>query len=75
MAASYLKAYMVRNNGICDPQTRGVNEVGGWPATSVVYFPRVLQEVKRPMPGCPEVAYIVGRLRKHFMYSHFRPKV
>ena len=41
----------------------------------MVYFPRVLQEVKCPVPGCPAVAHSAGRLREHFMYCHFRSQV
>ena len=33
---SYLKAHMVRSHGICIPQTRGVDEVGGGPTAYVV---------------------------------------
>ena len=41
----------------------------------MVSFPRVLQEVKFPVPGCPAVAHSAGRLHKNFMYRHFRYKV
>ena len=73
--ASYLKAHMARSHGICVPQTRGVDEVGGGPTTYVVYLPKVLQEVRCPVPGCPEVAHSAGRLHKHFMFCHFRSMV
>ena len=66
---------MERSHGICIPQTRGVNEVGVGPATYVVYLPRVIQEVKCLVPGCPSVAHRVGRLRENFMYHHFISKV
>ena len=35
------------------PLDEGVKKVGGGPTTYVVYFPRVLQEVKCPVPRCP----------------------
>ena len=54
---------------------RGVDEVGVGPATYVVSFPGVLQEVKYLVPGCPAVAHSAGRPREHFMYCHFRSKV
>ena len=38
----------------------------------MVSFPRVLQEVKCPVLGCPAVAHSAGRLRENFMYFHFR---
>ena len=41
----------------------------------MVYFPRVLQEVKCPVPGCPVVAHSAVRLRKNFVYRHFGSKV
>ena len=53
----------------------GFDEVGGGPTTYVVSFPKVLQEVRFPVPGCPAMAHSAGRLRKHFMYRHFRSKV
>ena len=75
VAASYLNSHMAKIYGICVPQTRGVDEVGVGMATYAVFFPRVLQEVKCPMPGCPSVAYSAGRLHEHFMHCHFRSKV
>ena len=75
MAASYLKAQIDRSHDICVYQTRGVNEVVGGPSIYVVSFPRVFQEVKCPVPGCPEVAHCARRLRKHFMYRHLISKV
>ena len=41
----------------------------------MVYFPKVLQEVRCPVPGCPEVAHSAGRLHEHFMFCHFISKV
>ena len=75
VAASYLKAHMMRTHGICVPQMGRVDEVGGGPTTYVVSFPKVLQEVRCPVSGCPEVAHSTGRLRKHFMFCHFISKV
>ena len=71
----YLKEHMARSYCICVPQTRVVNEVVGGTTTYVVYFPRVLQEVRFPVPGIPVVAHSAGRLRKHFMYIHIRYRV
>ena len=68
VAASYLKTHMARSHGICIHQTRGVDGVGGGPTTYVVPSPKVLQEVRCPVPGCPAVAHSAGRLREHFMY-------
>ena len=53
VATSYLMAHMERSHGICVPKMRGVDEVEGGTGTYVVSFPRVIQEVKRPVPGCP----------------------
>ena len=75
VAASYLKTHMAQIHGICPPQTRGVNKVGGWPTLYMVFFPRVLQEVKCPVPGYPAVNHSTGRLCKHFMYCNLRSKV
>ena len=47
---------------------RRFDELGGGPTTYVVSFPRMFEEVRCPVPGCPAVAHIAGRLRKHFMY-------
>ena len=41
----------------------------------MVYFSRVLQTVKCPVPRCPSVSHSVGKLRNNFMYCHFRYKV
>ena len=41
----------------------------------MVFFPKVLQEVICPVPGCPSVAHSAGRLCEHFMFRHFRSKV
>ena len=75
VAASYFKAHMERSHSICVPQTRGVDEVRGGPATDMMSLPRVQQEVKCPVPWCPSVAHSTGRLRKHLIYCHFRSKV
>ena len=75
VAESYLKAHMSTSHGICVPQTRGVNEVGEGTTTYVVSFPKVLQEVRCTVPGCPVVAHSAGRLREHFMFFHFRSNV
>ena len=72
---SYLKARMESSHGICVPQTRGVDEVWRGPTMYVVSLPKVLQEAISPVPGCPAVAYSVGRLFEHFMFCHFRSKV
>ena len=37
--------------------------------------PRVLQEVKFRVPGCPTVVHSALRLRKNFIYCHFISKV
>ena len=75
VAASYLKAHMASSHGICFPHIRGVDEVGGGPTTYVVSFPKVLQEVRCPVPGFPVVAHITVRLREHFMFCHFRSQM
>ena len=75
VAASYVKTHMSRSHGICVHHTRGVDEVGGGPSTYLVSFPRLLQEVKCPVPGCSVEVHSAGRLREHFMYRHFRSKV
>ena len=62
VAASYLKAHMARSHCICVPQTRGVDEVGRGPTKYVVSFPKVLQEVRCPVPGFPAVAHSAGIL-------------
>ena len=72
---SYLNINRMLIHVICVPQTRVFDEVGGGSTTYVVSFPRVLQEVKFPVTGCPEVVYIVGRLCEHFIYRHFKSKV
>ena len=73
--ASYLKSHMARIHVIYVPQMRGVDEVVVGPDAYVVSSLRVLQEVKCPVPGCPEVAHSAGRIREHFMYCHFISKV
>ena len=54
---------------------REFDEVGGGTTTYVVFFPKVLQEVICPVPGCPEVAHSAGILCEHFMFRHFRYKL
>ena len=46
VAALSLKKHMARLHGICVPQTRGVNKVGGLLTTYVVSLPSVLKLVK-----------------------------
>ena len=41
----------------------------------MVSFPKVLQEVRFPVPGFPAVAHIAIRIREHFMFHHFIYKV
>ena len=65
---------MTQIHGICVPHTRGVDKVGGGPTTYIVSFPRVLQEVKCTVLGCPAVAHSAGLIREHFMYHNFRSK-
>ena len=38
-------------------------------------FPKVLQEVRFPVPGCPAVAHSAVLLPKYFMFFYFRSKV
>ena len=67
VATSYLKTYTEITHDICVPQTRGVEEVRGGTTTYMVSLYRMLQEVKCPMLGCPEVAHSAGRIREHIM--------
>ena len=62
VVASYIRAHMERVHVICVPQMRGVDEVGGGPTTYVVSFPKVLKEVRCPVPGFPAVAHSAGIL-------------
>ena len=41
----------------------------------MVSFPRVLHEVKCPVPGFLVVAHSAGILHENFMFHHFRTKV
>ena len=75
VTAPYLKYHMARSCGICVPQTRGVDEVVGGPTTYVVSLPKVIQEVRCPVPGCLAVAHSAGRLSEHFMFCPFRSNV
>ena len=75
VTASYLGYHMARSHGICVPQTRGVDKVGGVLTTYGVSFPKLLQEVICPVPGYPAVAHSVGRINEHFMFCHFRSNV
>ena len=68
VAVLYLKHQILRQHGVSAPQTRGVENGGGEPATYMVSFPRVLMTVKCPVSGCLVVAHMTGRLHKHFMY-------
>ena len=62
---------MAQIHSICVPQTRGVDELGGGTIAYIVSFPRLFQDVKCPLPGCPAVAHSYGQLQEHFMYRHF----
>ena len=42
---------------------KGVDEGGGGPTTYLVSFPKILQSLSCPVPGCPSVAYSAVRLR------------
>ena len=42
---------------------------------NVVYLPKVVQEVRCPVPGCTAVEHIAGRLRENFIFRHLRSKV
>ena len=57
------------------PPDKRIDKLGRGPTIYVVSFPRVLQEVKCPVTGCPEVAHSAGRIHKHFIYRHFQSKV
>ena len=74
VAASDLKAHMARSHGICVHHTRGYDEVRGRPTTYMMSLPKVLQEVRCPVPGCPAVEHSAGRLFKNFMFCPFRSK-
>ena len=71
VAASYLERHMAWLHGICFPQTRGVNKLGGVPTTYMVSLSRVMQFVRCLVPVCPAVTHSVGLLRENFMYQHF----
>ena len=75
LESSYLKQKMASLHGICAPHMRGVDEEGGETTTYVVSFPRILQSVRCPVPGCPVVEHSAGRLREHFMYRNFWSQV
>ena len=75
VAQSSLKQYMTIQRGICIPQTRRVDEKGGRPTTYVVSFPRVLNSVRFPKPGCPAVAHSAARLQEIFMFRHFWSRI
>ena len=75
VAGYYFKAHMARSHGICSPHTRGVNDVRRGLAIYIVFFPRVLQEAKCPVLGCPAVSHSVVRLCENFMDSHVISKV
>ena len=53
---------MAQIHGICVPQTRGVDKVGGGPTTYMVSFPRLLQEIAFPVSGSPSVAHSAVQL-------------
>ena len=75
VVTSYLKSYMARNHGIRIPQTRWVDVIWGGLTTYVVSLPKVIQEVRCQVPGCPAVAHRAVRLHEHFMYRHFISKM
>ena len=75
VAALYLMAHMEKIHGICAPQTRGVDKVGGGATTYMVSFTRVFQEVKCPVTIFPVVDHSAGKIREHFMYHYFWSKV
>ena len=65
---SYLKQYTDSLDGICVPQTRGVNEKGEGPTTYVVSIPRILQLVRCLVLRCPAIAHSAGRMQENFMF-------
>ena len=62
VAALYLKAHMARILGMCTPNIKEVDEVGGGPTTYVVSFPRVLQKLNFPVTGCSLLSHSAGRI-------------
>ena len=72
VAQSSLKHHMSSQHVICVPHERWVDEKGYGPSTYVVSFPRVLQLVRCPVPGCPVVSHSAVRLRGNFMFRHLR---
>ena len=75
VVASYFKSHMARNHGISIPQTRWVDVIWGGLTTYVVSLPKVIQEVRCQVPGCPAVAHRAVRLQELFMYRHFISKM
>ena len=61
VVASYIKKIIAQSHVICVPQKRRVDEAVGGTTTYVFSFPRVLQEVKFTVPGCPSAAHSVRR--------------
>ena len=57
------------------PPDEGVNEKCEGPITYVVSFPRIIQLVRCPVPGCHVKAHIEGRLREHFTFRIFRSQI
>ena len=55
--------------------SEGVDERGKGPSTYVVSFPKIIQSVRCPVPGCPARAHSARRLREHFMFRHFRSQI
>ena len=62
--SSYLKTHIAKRNGICTPERRRVYEVGEGSYAYMVSLPRLIQDVKCPVPGCLGVADSTGRLCK-----------
>ena len=71
VARSYLKQHMMSLHGICAPQTRGVDDKGEGSTAYVGSFPRILQLVRCPVPGCRARAHSAVRVQEHFMFRHF----
>ena len=68
---------MERQHRLIDLQTQTVDEGRGVRviSTYVVPYHRVLKTVHCPVPGCPEIAHITGRLQEHFIYQNYHSRV
>ena len=75
MVVSSLRHHMERSHGIVVRQGRGVDVEGGGSEIYKVSFQQILKSVDCPVEGCPARAKTPGRLRKHFMYRHWKSKV